>query len=102
MIFLFLIVTLLLFLGKNNGKGYYIYEKGSQPKPDPAVLPIIEQSRRMTNIMPGGKVLLFSFKYGMLFTQNKIAIGTTLSLHFGIILLLAYAQSSSQNTHGSS
>ncbi|GLT98555.1 hypothetical protein SLE2022_160550 [Rubroshorea leprosula] len=41
--------------GKNNGKGYYIYEKGSKPKPDPTVLPIIEESRRLTNIMPGGK-----------------------------------------------
>ncbi|KAL7134769.1 hypothetical protein ABFS83_11G048000 [Erythranthe nasuta] len=41
--------------GKNNGKGYYIYEKGSKPKPDPAVLPIIEESRRLTNIMPNGK-----------------------------------------------
>ncbi|ONH98173.1 hypothetical protein PRUPE_7G233700 [Prunus persica] len=44
--------------GKNNGKGYYIYEKGSKPKPDLSVLPIIEESRRVTNIMPGGKVLL--------------------------------------------
>ncbi|KAB1209246.1 Peroxisomal fatty acid beta-oxidation multifunctional protein AIM1 [Morella rubra] len=41
--------------GKNNGKGYYIYEKGSKPKPDPSVLPIIEESQRLTNIMPGGK-----------------------------------------------
>lgn len=43
--------------GKNNGKGYYIYKKGEKPKPDPSVLPIIEESRRLTNIMPGGKVL---------------------------------------------
>ncbi|KAF3646866.1 Glyoxysomal fatty acid beta-oxidation multifunctional protein MFP-a [Capsicum annuum] len=41
--------------GKNNGKGYYIYRKGEKPKPDPTVLPIIEESRRLTNIMPGGK-----------------------------------------------
>ncbi|KAL1554893.1 Altered inheritance of mitochondria protein 1 [Salvia divinorum] len=41
--------------GKNNGKGYYIYEKGSKPKPDPSVLPMIEESRRTINIMPGGK-----------------------------------------------
>ncbi|XP_009803575.1 peroxisomal fatty acid beta-oxidation multifunctional protein AIM1 isoform X1 [Nicotiana sylvestris] len=41
--------------GKNNGKGYYIYKKGEKPKPDPSVLPIIEESRRLTNIMPGGK-----------------------------------------------
>lgn len=44
--------------GKNNGKGYYIYEKGSKPKPDPSVVPIVEESRRLTNIMPGGKVFL--------------------------------------------
>ncbi|XP_018628548.1 peroxisomal fatty acid beta-oxidation multifunctional protein AIM1 isoform X2 [Nicotiana tabacum] len=43
--------------GKNNGKGYYIYKKGEKPKPDPSVLPIIEESRRLTNIMPGGKPL---------------------------------------------
>lgn len=48
--------------GKNNGKGYYTYEKGSKPKPDLSVLPIIEESRRITNMMPGGKVFsLFSF-----------------------------------------
>ncbi|KAJ6731476.1 3-HYDROXYACYL-COA DEHYROGENASE [Salix purpurea] len=41
--------------GKANGKGYYIYEKGSRPRPDPSVLPIIEESRRVANIMPNGK-----------------------------------------------
>ncbi|KAK7379997.1 hypothetical protein VNO78_32315 [Psophocarpus tetragonolobus] len=41
--------------GKSNGKGYYIYEKGSKPKPDRSVLPIIEESRRLCNIMPNGK-----------------------------------------------
>jgi len=41
--------------GKSNGKGYYIYEKGSKPRPDPSVHSIIEESRRRTNIMPGGK-----------------------------------------------
>lgn len=48
--------------GKNNGKGYYIYEKGSKPKPDPSVLSIIEESRRLTNIMPGGKVCTLASK----------------------------------------
>ncbi|KAJ4708460.1 Peroxisomal fatty acid beta-oxidation multifunctional protein [Melia azedarach] len=41
--------------GKKNGKGLYIFEKGSKPRPDPSVLPIIEESRRLTNVMPGGK-----------------------------------------------
>ncbi|XP_076911608.1 peroxisomal fatty acid beta-oxidation multifunctional protein AIM1-like [Bidens hawaiensis] len=41
--------------GKNNGKGYYIYEKGSKPKPDPQVYSVIEESKRLVNIMPGGK-----------------------------------------------
>ncbi|URE19982.1 Peroxisomal fatty acid beta-oxidation multifunctional [Musa troglodytarum] len=41
--------------GKNNGKGYYIYEKGQKPKPDPSVEAIIEESRRLSNVMPGGK-----------------------------------------------
>ncbi|KAI7732668.1 hypothetical protein M8C21_024517 [Ambrosia artemisiifolia] len=44
--------------GKNNGKGYYIYEKGSKPKPDPQVFPIIEEAKRLVNIMPGGKLLV--------------------------------------------
>lgn len=43
--------------GKSNGKGYYIYEKGSKPKPDPSVLQIIEESRKVANVMPGGKPL---------------------------------------------
>ncbi|KAI3701455.1 hypothetical protein L6452_26547 [Arctium lappa] len=41
--------------GKNNGKGYYVYEQGSKPKPDPLVLPIIEESRRLAILMPQGK-----------------------------------------------
>nr|XP_043623548.1 peroxisomal fatty acid beta-oxidation multifunctional protein AIM1-like [Erigeron canadensis] len=41
--------------GKNNGKGYYIYEKGSKPKPDPQVLSVIEESKRQVNLIPGGK-----------------------------------------------
>lgn len=41
--------------GKANGKGYYLYEKGSKPKPDPSVQAVIEESRRRTSIMPGGK-----------------------------------------------
>ncbi|KAK9142635.1 hypothetical protein Syun_012035 [Stephania yunnanensis] len=46
--------------GKNNGKGYYIYEKGSKPKPDPSVLPIIKESVRLANIAPGGKPVSLS------------------------------------------
>ncbi|XP_002514279.2 peroxisomal fatty acid beta-oxidation multifunctional protein AIM1 [Ricinus communis] len=46
--------------GKNNGKGYYIYEKGSKPKPDPSVIPIIQESQRLTNIMPNGKPISIS------------------------------------------
>ncbi|XP_078438762.1 enoyl-CoA hydratase/isomerase family [Wolffia australiana] len=41
--------------GKANGKGYYIYDKGSRPRPDPSVRSVIEESIRRTNIMPGGK-----------------------------------------------
>ncbi|KAL9224056.1 hypothetical protein vseg_000130 [Gypsophila vaccaria] len=46
--------------GKNNGKGYYTYEKGSKPKPDLSILPIVEESRRMTNVMRGGKPISVS------------------------------------------
>ncbi|GFY80841.1 enoyl-CoA hydratase/isomerase family [Actinidia rufa] len=41
--------------GKNNEKGYYLYEKGSKPKPDPSVFPMIEESRQIANILPAGK-----------------------------------------------
>lgn len=56
---LFLTLAISALPGKNNGKGYYIYEKGGKPKPDPSILPIIEESRRLCNIMPNGKVVLF-------------------------------------------
>lgn len=46
--------------GKNNGKGYYLYEKNSKPKPDLSIMPIIEECRRITNIMPGGKPISVS------------------------------------------
>jgi hypothetical protein len=44
------------FVGKSNGKGYYIYEKGSKPKPDPSVLTITRESKRIANIIPEEKV----------------------------------------------
>ncbi|KAI3938754.1 hypothetical protein MKW98_011906 [Papaver atlanticum] len=46
--------------GKNNGKGYYKYEKGCKPKSDLTVLPIIKESIKLTNLMPGGKPLSLS------------------------------------------
>ncbi|CAM8938114.1 unnamed protein product [Rhodiola kirilowii] len=41
--------------GKNNGRGYYIYKKGSKPQPDSSVLPIIQESQKITKLMPWGK-----------------------------------------------
>ncbi|AQK69873.1 hypothetical protein ZEAMMB73_Zm00001d015992 [Zea mays] len=41
--------------GKVNAKGYYIYEKGAKPKPDPSVKHVIEEYRKQANTMPGGK-----------------------------------------------
>lgn len=55
-----------LISGRQNGKGYYIYEKGSKPKPDPSVLPIIEESRKVANIMPGRQVLDSALKDGFI------------------------------------
>ncbi|XP_068647355.1 peroxisomal fatty acid beta-oxidation multifunctional protein-like [Aristolochia californica] len=46
--------------GKSNGRGYYLYEKGSKPKPDTTVQSIVEESRRRVNIMPGGKPITVS------------------------------------------
>ncbi|KAK7851254.1 peroxisomal fatty acid beta-oxidation multifunctional protein aim1 [Quercus suber] len=37
---------------KIKARGYYIYEKGSKQKPDPSVLPITEDSKRIANIIP--------------------------------------------------
>uniref|UniRef100_M4D1J7 Uncharacterized protein n=1 Tax=Brassica campestris TaxID=3711 RepID=M4D1J7_BRACM len=48
--------------GKINGRGYYIYEKGSKPKPDSSVLSVVEESRKLTNIMPGGKPITVTDK----------------------------------------
>jgi enoyl-CoA hydratase/3-hydroxyacyl-CoA dehydrogenase len=51
--------------GKVNGKGYYIYEKGGKPKPDPSVQRVIEEYRKHAKTMPGGKVLLSLPKHGL-------------------------------------
>ncbi|KAH0871359.1 hypothetical protein HID58_078381 [Brassica napus] len=48
--------------GKINGRGYYIYQKGSKPKPDPSVISVVEESRKLTNIMPGGKAITVTDK----------------------------------------
>ncbi|XP_031102357.1 peroxisomal fatty acid beta-oxidation multifunctional protein-like [Ipomoea triloba] len=41
--------------GKKDGKGFYLYVKGKKPEPDTSVLQIVEESRRFTKVMPGGK-----------------------------------------------
>jgi enoyl-CoA hydratase/3-hydroxyacyl-CoA dehydrogenase len=41
--------------GKSNGKGYYIFEKGGKPKPDPSVQPVIDEFRKRAKKMSGGK-----------------------------------------------
>uniref|UniRef100_A0A0E0JYD1 Uncharacterized protein n=1 Tax=Oryza punctata TaxID=4537 RepID=A0A0E0JYD1_ORYPU len=46
--------------GKSNGKGYYIYEKGGKPKPDPSVQVVIDEYRRCAKTMPGGKPVTLS------------------------------------------
>jgi enoyl-CoA hydratase/3-hydroxyacyl-CoA dehydrogenase len=46
--------------GKINGKGYYLYEKGAKPKPDPSIQPVIDEYRRRAKTMPGGKPVTLS------------------------------------------
>ncbi|KAK8963884.1 Peroxisomal fatty acid beta-oxidation multifunctional protein [Platanthera guangdongensis] len=46
--------------GKENGRGYYLYERGSRPKADPSLLPIIDESRRRASLMPSGKPISLS------------------------------------------
>ncbi|XP_027182560.1 peroxisomal fatty acid beta-oxidation multifunctional protein AIM1-like [Coffea eugenioides] len=41
--------------GKKNGKGYYVYERGSRPKPDASVQQILEQTRELTRIVADGQ-----------------------------------------------
>ncbi|KAJ8526580.1 hypothetical protein K7X08_029057 [Anisodus acutangulus] len=38
---------------KKDGGGYYLYKKGKSPEPDPSVLQIVEESRRLASIMSG-------------------------------------------------
>ncbi|XWS26833.1 hypothetical protein CRYUN_Cryun26dG0064000 [Craigia yunnanensis] len=72
--------------GKNNGKGYYIYEKGSKPKPDPSVLPIIEESRQHTKIMPGGKPISVTDKEILEMILFPIVNEACRVLHEGIVV----------------
>lgn len=46
--------------GKANGKGFYLYEKGSKPNPDPSARAIIQESIRRANVMPNGKPISIS------------------------------------------
>uniref|UniRef100_A0A453ND40 Uncharacterized protein n=1 Tax=Aegilops tauschii subsp. strangulata TaxID=200361 RepID=A0A453ND40_AEGTS len=46
--------------GKINGKGYYFYEKGGKPKPDPSVQHVIDEYRRQTKTIFGGKLVTLS------------------------------------------
>ncbi|XP_022749828.1 peroxisomal fatty acid beta-oxidation multifunctional protein AIM1-like isoform X2 [Durio zibethinus] len=72
--------------GKNNGKGYYIYEKGSKPKPDPSVLPIIEESRQLTKIMPGGKPISVTDKEILEMILFPVVNEACRVLHEGIVV----------------
>ena len=44
--------------GEKNGKGYYLYDKNRRARPAPEVKEIIEQSIKITQIMPGGKPIV--------------------------------------------
>ncbi|KAL0910388.1 hypothetical protein M5K25_021366 [Dendrobium thyrsiflorum] len=41
--------------GKANGKGYYLYQSGSKPKPDPSIQTVIDESRKRALITSGVK-----------------------------------------------
>lgn len=64
--------------GKSNGKGYYIFEKGSKPKPDYTVQPIVEESRRITNLVENvsHKFLFTVYSYPPL--QGHVYVSTEL------------------------
>jgi enoyl-CoA hydratase/3-hydroxyacyl-CoA dehydrogenase len=46
--------------GKANGKGYYFFDKGSKPRPDPSVQAVIEESKKRANLLRGGKAITVS------------------------------------------
>lgn len=73
------------FVGKSNGKGYYIYVKGSKPKPDPSVLPITEESKRIANIIPDEEKVSHTY---LVFTI--ISIFSNIYDYISICYLLAY------------
>ncbi|XP_019238241.1 PREDICTED: peroxisomal fatty acid beta-oxidation multifunctional protein-like [Nicotiana attenuata] len=41
--------------GKKDGRGYYLYQKGKSPEPNPSVLKVVEECRRLVSIIPGGE-----------------------------------------------
>ncbi|RZC75609.1 hypothetical protein C5167_051089 [Papaver somniferum] len=76
------LVELLLIDGRNGkiiAKGYYEYEKGSKPKPDLTVLPIIKELIKLTNLMPGGK----NAKKPSVAAIEGLALGGGLELKMG-------------------
>ncbi|KAH9320633.1 hypothetical protein KI387_015272, partial [Taxus chinensis] len=44
--------------GEKNGKGFYLYDEKRIARPDPTVKEIIEQSIKITKLMPGGKPIV--------------------------------------------
>ncbi|XVF88560.1 hypothetical protein PTKIN_Ptkin19aG0060600 [Pterospermum kingtungense] len=72
--------------GKNNGKGFYIYEKGSRPKPDASILPLVEESRQLTKIMPGGKPISVTDKEILEMVLFPIVNEACRVLHEGIVV----------------
>ncbi|KAL2653055.1 hypothetical protein R1flu_021183 [Riccia fluitans] len=47
-------------LGQANGKGIYLYDEKRRPKPDSAVLKVVQKTREEAGIMPGGKPIKIS------------------------------------------
>eukprot|EP00250_Pteridium_aquilinum_P014650 c22116_g1_i1 orf=333-2501(+) len=47
-------------LGQKNGKGFYLYDAKRKATPDPGLKRILDESRRLANIMPNGKPMVVS------------------------------------------
>lgn len=43
-------------IGEKSGKGFYLYDAKRNATPDPNFNKFLEESRRIANIMHGGKV----------------------------------------------
>ncbi|GAU37216.1 hypothetical protein TSUD_144500 [Trifolium subterraneum] len=68
--------------GKNNGKGYYIYEKGSRPKPDPSPISITDQEIVEMILFPIVNEACRVLEEGVVIRASDLDIASVLGMSF--------------------